>query len=146
MILRNLEDVNSDIEKYKKQLIELKMEKSIILFCKIYNITQQQLNKITDLTINSMYEEMSPSEYALYTTAILEIMFKRGGVQRKFKIKYDSRSPDDDGDRYNTSYDIDIDCTHENDAILKNIYNTVKEYYDDGDEDCILKIIEELNN
>ena len=138
MSLRSIESVNTEIESLQNKLKLLEMEKRIINFCDQYNISDSKREKITDLTINTTKEYHSEGEYSHLNEACLEIIFKRGGVQRKFRIDYKDYSPDDDGDRYATSYDSDLYCTHPEDPVLKEIYNKSKQFSEDGDDEEIL--------
>ena len=142
MSLRRIESVNIEIESLQNKLKLLEMEKRIINFCEQYNISDSKREKITDLTINTFKKYHSEGEYSHLNEAWLEIIFKRGGVQRKFRIDYRDYSPDDDGDRYSTSYDSDLYCTHPEDPVLKEIYNKSKQLTDDGDcEEMLIAIL-----
>ena len=141
MTLRSLQQVTTEIESLKNKLELLEMEKRIINFCEQYNISDSKREKITDLTINTLKHFHSEGEYSHLNEAWLEIIFKRGGVQRKFRIDYKDYSPDDDGDRYGTSYDSDLYCSHPEDPVLKEIYNKSKQLSEDGDYDELFDII-----
>ena len=137
MSLRSLKQVDTDIENITVILKQLKMEKKIIKFAEKYEILKSELEKITDLTINTLHDYNSEGEYSHYQELELEIKFKRHFAERKFKIKYVDYSPDDDGDRYGTSHRCNIECSFEEDPILKDIYKTLKDLVDDGDWDEI---------
>lgn len=141
MSLRSLEQVDTDIENITLILKELEMEKKLINFCQQYNISDSKREKITDLTINTFKKYNSEGEYSHLNEAWLEIIFKRGGVKRKFRIDYKDYSPDDDGDRYSTSYDSDLYCTHPEDPVLKEIYNKYKKSSENDDYDEVYDII-----
>ena len=146
MTLRSLQQVTTEIESLKNKLELLEMEKRIINFCEQYNISDSKREKITDLTINTLKHFHSEGEYSHLNEAWLEIIFKRGGVQRKFRIDYKDYSPDNDGDRYGTSYACDLYCTHLKDPVLKEIYNKIKESKEDGDYAEIFYIIKKIHN
>ena len=141
MSLRSLESVNTEIESLQNKIKLLEMERRIINFCQQYNISDSKRERITDLTINTFKKYHSEGEYSYLNEAWLEIIFKRGGIQRKFRIDYRDYSPDDDGDRYGTSYIIDLDCSHPGDPVLKEIYNKSKQSSEDGDYDELFDII-----
>lgn len=146
MSLRSLKQVDTDIENITVILKQLKMEKKLINFCQQYNISDSKREKITDLTIDTLKKYHSEGEYSHLTEAWLEIIFKRGGVQRKFRIDYRDYSPNDDGDRYATSYNSDLSCTHPEDPVLKGIYNKYKKLSEDGEHDEVFDIIINIHN
>tara|TARA_B100000424_G_C22931384_1_gene495439 strand:- start:803 stop:1246 length:444 start_codon:yes stop_codon:yes gene_type:complete len=147
MSLRSLEQVNTEIESLQNKLKLLEMEKKIINFCEQYNISDSKREKITDLTVNTFKEYHSEGEYSHLNEGWLEIIFKRGGVQRKLRIDYRDYSPDDDNDRYGTSYHSDLYCTHPEDPVLKKIYNESKQFIDDGEHLAIYnRIILQIHN
>jgi len=145
MSLRSLEHVNTEIESLQNKLKLLEMERRIINFSSLFD-RHMGLRKITDLTINTSIEYHSEGEYSHLNEACLEIIFKRGGVQREFRIDYKDYSPDNDGDRYGTSYACDLYCTHLKDPVLKEIYNKIKESKEDGDYAEIFYIIKKIHN
>lgn len=146
MSLRSCEQVYTDIESVQNKLELLNMELRIINFCEQYNISDSKREKITDLTINTLKKYHSEGEYSHLNEAWLEIIFKRGGVQRKFRIDYRDYSPNDDGDRYATSYDSDLYCSHPEDPVLKEIYNISKQLSEDGEHDEVFDIIINIHN
>ena len=146
MSLRSIESVNTEIESLQNKLKLLKMERKIINFCNQYNISDSKREKITNLTINTTKEYHSEGEYSHLNEACLEIIFKRGGVQRKFRIDYRDYSPDDDGDRYATSYNSDLYCTHPEDPVLKEIYNKSKKLDEDDDYHELFDVIMLIHN
>lgn len=146
MSLRSLEQVTTEIESLQNKLKILQMERRIINFCKDYNISDSKREKITDLTINTLIEYHSEGEYSHLNEAWLEITFKRGSVQRKFRIDYKDYSPDDDGDRYMTSYQSDLYCSHPKDPVLKGIYNKTKTFNEDSDYAEVFYIIKKNHN
>lgn len=146
MSLRSIEQVYTDIESLQNKLELLDMEKKLINFCEQYNISDSKREKITNLTINTLKKYHSEGEYSHLNEAWLEIIFKRGGVQRKFRIDYKDYSPDDDGDRYATSYNSDLYCTHPEDPVLKEIYNKSKQLSEDGEDDELLDVIMLIHN
>ena len=145
MSLRSLEQVNTEIESLQNKLKLLKMEKRIINFCESF-CPGNRREKITDLTINTFKKYHSEGKYSHLNEAWLEIIFKRGGVQRKLRIDYRDYSPDDDHDRYSTSYHSDLYCTHPEDPVLKIIYNISKQLIEIGDHEEILRIILRIHN
>ena len=140
MSLRNINDVETEIEDCKNTLIALKNERAKIKLCQIAKISENQLSKIKDLQVTCSYEELSPSEYALYINCELKISFTRHSIKRDLHIKYASRQPDDDGDRYSSSIDCDIAANKKNDPIIKKILDI-----EDEDEDNWKYLITELN-
>jgi len=141
MSLRNISDVDNEIQICNNTLIALKNEKAKIKLCKIAKISENQLSKIKDFQVTCSYEELSPSEYALYINCELKISFTRHSITRNLHIKYASRQPDDDGDRYSSSIDCDIDSNKKNDPIIKKILDL-----EDDDEDNWKYLIKELIN
>ena len=121
MSLRNISDVENEMEKCKNTMMALKNERAKIKLCQIAKISENQLSKIKDLKVTCSYEELSPSEYALYINCELKVSFTRHSITRNLHIKYASRQPDDDGDRYSSSIDCDIDSNKKNDPIIKKI-------------------------
>ena len=112
-----------------------------IKYFQSYNISQSELEKITDLNIHQDGAFHSEGEYSHLAESWLEIIFKRDGVQRKFRVDYRDYSPNDDGDRYSTSYQCDIYCTHPKDPILEEIYNKIQKFKEDGDYSEIYNLI-----
>ena len=104
------------------------------------NQLNTELNKIKDFQVTCSYEELSPSEYALYINCELKVSFTRHSISRNLHVKYASRQPDDDGDRYSSSIDCDIDSNKKNDPIIKKILDI-----EDEDEDNWKYLITELN-
>ena len=109
MSLRNISDVENEIQICNNTLIDLKNEKAKIKLCEITKISESQLSKIKDFQVTCSYKESNPSEYALYINCELKVSFTRHSITRNLEIKYASRQPDDDGDRYSSSIDCDID-------------------------------------
>ena len=141
MSLRNINNVENEIEECKNRIIALKSERAKIKLCEIAKISEKQLSKIKDFQVTCSYEELSPSEYALYINCELKISFTRHSITRNLHIKYASRQPDDDGDRYSSSIDCDIDSNKKNDPIIKKILDL-----EDDDEDNWKYLIKELIN
>ena len=139
MSLRNINDVETEIEDCKNTLIALKNERAKIKLCQIAKISKNQLSKIKDLQVTCSYEELSPSEYALYINCELKISFTRHSIKRDLHIKYASRQPDDHGDRYSSSIDCDIDSNKKTDPIIKKILDI-----EDEDEDNWKYLIKQL--
>ena len=88
MSLRNIDDVETEIEDCKNTLIALKNEIAKIKLCQIAKISENQLNKIKDFQVTCSYEELSPSEYALYINCELKVSFTRHSITRNLHIKY----------------------------------------------------------
>ena len=130
MSLRNIIDVENEIQECKNALIALENEIAKIKLCEITEISENQLSKIKDFQVTCSYEESNPSEYALYINCELKVSFTRHSITRNLHIKYASRQPDDDGDRYSSSIDCDIDSNKKNDPIIKKILDI-----EDDDED-----------
>ena len=139
MSLRNINDVETEIEDCKNTLIALKNERAKINLCQIAKISENQLSKIKDLQVTCSYEELSPSEYALYINCELKVSFTRHSITRNLHVKYASRQPDDDGDRYSSSIDCDIDSNKKTDPIIKKILDI-----EDEDEDNWKYLIKQL--
>ena len=139
MSLRNINDVETEIEDCKNTLIALKNERAKIKLCEIAKISKNQLSKIKDLQVTCSYEELSPSEYALYINCELKVSFTRHSITRDLHIKYASRQPDDNGDRYSSSIDCDINSNKKNDPIIKKILDI-----EDDDEDNWKYLIKQL--
>ena len=140
MSLRNISDVENEMEKCKNTMMALKNERAKIKLCQIAKISENQLSKIKDLKVTCSYEELSPSEYALYINCELKVSFTRHSITRNLHVKYASRQPDDDGDRYSSSIDCDIDSNKKTDPIIKKILDI-----EDEDEDNWKYLISELN-
>ena len=121
MSLRNSIDVENEIQECNNTLIALRNERAKIKLCEITEISENQLSKIKDFKVTCSYEELSPSEYALYKNCELKVSFTRHSITRNLHIKYASRQPDDDGDRYSSSIDCDINYNKGNDPIIKKI-------------------------
>ena len=130
MSLRNISEVENEIQECKNTLIALKNERAKIKLCQIAKISENQLSKIKDFQVTCSFEELSPSEYALYINCELKVSFTRHSITRNLHIKYASRQPDDDGDRYSSSIDCDIYSNKKNDPIIKKILDI-----EDDDED-----------
>ncbi len=130
MSLRNIIDVENEMENCKNTMMTLKNERAKIKLCQIAKISENQLSKIKDFQVTCSYEESNPSEYALYINCELKVSFTRHSITRNLHIKYASRQPDDDGDRYSSSIDCDIDSNKKNDPIIKKILD-----FEDEDED-----------
>ena len=64
MSLRNIIDVENEIQECKNALIALENEIAKIKLCEITEISENQLSKIKDFKVTCSYEELSPSEYA----------------------------------------------------------------------------------
>ena len=141
MSLRNISDVETEIEDCKNTLIALKNEKAKIKLCETIEISENQLSKIKDFQVTCSYEESNPSEYALYINCELNVSFTRHSIKRNLHVKYASRQPDDDGDRYSSSIDCDIDSNKKTDPIIKKILNK-----QDEDQDNWKYLIKELIN
>lgn len=141
MSLRNISDVETEIEDCKNTLIALKNEKAKIKLCETIEISENQLSKIKDFQVTCSYEESNPSEYALYINCELNVSFTRHSTKRNLHVKYASRQPDDNGDRYSSSIDCDIDSNKKTDPIIKKILNK-----EDEDEDNWKYLIKELIN
>lgn len=141
MSLRNISDVETEIEDCKNTLIALKNEKAKIKLCETIEISENQLSKIKDFQVTCSYEESNPSEYALYINCELNVSFTRHSTKRNLHVKYASRQPDDDGDRYSSSIDCDIDSNKKTDPIIKKILDK-----EDEDEDNWKYLIKELIN
>ncbi len=139
MSLRNIIDVDNEIQICNNTLIALKNEKAKIKLCEITKISESQLSKIKDFQVTCSYEELSPFEYALYINCELKVSFTRHSITRNLHIKYASRQPDDDGDRYSSSIDCDIDSNKKNDPIIKKILD-----FEDEDEDNWKYLIKQL--
>ena len=140
MSLRNIIDVENEMENCKNTMMTLKNERAKIKLCQIVKISENQLSKIKDLKVTYSYEELSPSEYALYINCELKVSFTRHSITRNLHIKYASRQPDDDGDRYSSSIDCDINSNKKNDPIIKKILDI-----EDNDEDNWKDLITKLN-
>jgi hypothetical protein len=140
MSLRTISDVEKEIQICNNTLIDLKNEKAKIKLCEITKISESQLSKIKDFQVTCSYKESNPSEYALYINCELKVSFTRHSITRNLHIKYASRQPDDDGDRYSSSIDCDIDSNKKNDPIIKKILDI-----EDEDEDNWKYLISELN-
>jgi hypothetical protein len=140
MSLRTISDVEKEIQICNNTLIDLKNEKAKIKLCEITKISESQLSKIKDFQVTCSYKESNPSEYALYINCELKVSFTRHSITRNLHIKYASRQPDDDGDRYSSSIDCDIDSNRKNDPIIKKILDI-----EDEDEDNWKYLISELN-
>jgi len=121
MSLRNIIDVENEIQECKNALIALENEIAKIKLCEITEISENQLSKIKDFKVTCSYEELSPFEYALYKNCELKVSFTRHSITRNLHITYASRQPDDDGDRYSSSIDCDINYNKGNDPIIKKI-------------------------
>ena len=141
MSLRNIDDVETEIEDCKNTLIALKKERAKIKLCEITEISENQLSKIKDFKVTCSYEELSPFEYALYKNCELKVSFTRHSITRNLHIKYASRQPDDDGDRYSSSIDCDINYNKGNDPIIKKILD-----FEDEDKNNWEYLIRQLNN
>ena len=141
MSLRNSIDVENEIQECKNTLIALRNERAKIKLCEITEISENQLSKIKDFKVTCSYEELSPSEYALYKNCELKVSFTRHSITRNLHIKYASRQPDDDGDRYSSSIDCDINYNKGNDPIIKKILD-----FEDEDKDNWEYLIRQLNN
>lgn len=141
MSLRNISDVETEIEDCKNTLIALKNEKAKIKLCETIEISENQLSKIKDFQVTCSYEESNPSEYALYINCELNVSFTRHSTKRNLHVKYASRQPDDNGDRYSSSIDCDIDSNKKTDPIIKKILDK-----EDEDEDNWKYLIKELIN
>ena len=141
MSLRNSIDVENEIQECKNTLIALKNEIAKIKLCEITEISENQLSKIKDFKVTCSYEELSPSEYALYKNCELKVSFTRHSITRNLHIKYASRQPDDDGDRYSSSIDCDINYNKGNDPIIKKILD-----FEDEDKDNWEYLIRQLNS
>ena len=121
MSLRNSIDVENEIQECNNTLIALRNERAKIKLCEITEISENQLSKIKDFKVTCSYEELSPFEYALYKNCELKVSFTRHSITRNLHITYASRQPDDDGDRYSSSIDCDINYNKGNDPIIKKI-------------------------
>ena len=141
MSLRNTNEVENEIQECKNTLIALKNERAKIKLCEITEISENQLSKIKDFKVTCSYEELSPSEYALYKNCELKVSFTRHSITRNLHIKYASRQPDDDGDRYSSSIDCDINYNKGNDPIIKKILD-----FEDEDKDNWEYLIRQLNS
>jgi len=141
MSLRNIIDVENEIQECKNALIALENEIAKIKLCEITEISENQLSKIKDFKVTCSYEELSPSEYALYKNCELKVSFTRHSITRNLHIKYASRQPDDDGDRYSSSIDCDINYNKGNDPIIKKILD-----FEDEDKDNWEYLIRQLNS
>ena len=141
MSLRNINDVENEIQECKNALIALENEIAKIKLCEITEISENQLSKIKDFKVICSYEELSPSEYALYKNCELKVSFTRHSITRNLHIKYASRQPDDDGDRYSSSIDCDINYNKGNDPIIKKILD-----FEDEDKDNWEYLIRQLNS
>lgn len=149
MSIRSIEEVNIEIESLKNELKLLEIEKKKINFCQQYNISDRyiyDLKSVTGLNVNTTIEYHSEGEYSHLHEGCLEITFKRGSIQHKFRIDYKDYSPDDDGDRYSTSYRCDLYCTHPKDPIFKGIYNKTQSFREDEDYAEIFYIIKQIHN
>jgi hypothetical protein len=140
MSLRTISDVEKEIQICNNTLIDLKNEKAKIKLCEITKISESQLSKIKDFQVTCSYKESNPSEYALYINCELKVSFTRHSITRNLHIKYASRQPDDDGDKYSSSIDCDIDSNKKTDPIIKKILDI-----EDEDEDNWKYLISELN-
>ena len=141
MSLRNSIDVENEIQECKNTLIALRNERAKIKLCEIAKISENQLSKIKDFKVTCSYEELSPSEYALYINCELKVSFTRHSITRNLHIKYASRQPDDDGQRYSSSIDCDINYNKGNDPIIKKILD-----FEDEDKNNWEYLIRQLNN
>jgi len=141
MSLRNSIDVENEIQECNNTLIALRNERAKIKLCEITEISENQLSKIKDFKVTCSYEELSPSEYALYKNCELKVSFTRHSITRNLHIKYASRQPDDDGDRYSSSIDCDINYNKGNDPIIKKILD-----FEDEDKDNWEYLIRQLNS
>jgi len=141
MSLRNSIDVENEIQECNNTLIALRNERAKIKLCEITEISENQLSKIKDFKVTCSYEELSPSEYALYKNCELKVSFTRHSITRNLHIKYASRQPDDDGDRYSSSIDCDINYNKGNDPIIKKILD-----FEDEDKNNWEYLIRQLNN
>ena len=141
MSLRNSIDVENEIQECKNTLIALRNERAKIKLCEIAKISENQLSKIKDFKVTCSYEELSPSEYALYINCELKVSFTRHSITRNLHIKYASRQPDDDGQRYSSSIDCDINYNKGNDPIIKKILD-----FEDEDKDNWEYLIRQLNS
>ena len=141
MSLRNISEVENEIQECKNTLIALKNEIAKIKLCEITEISENQLSKIKDFKVTCSYEELCPSEYALYKNCELKVSFTRHSITRNLHIKYASRQPDDDGDRYSSSIDCDINYNKGNDPIIKKILD-----FEDEDKDNWEYLIRQLNS
>ena len=141
MSLRNISDVDNEIQICNNKLIVLKNEKAKIKLCETIEISENQLSKIKDFQVTCSYEESNPSEYALYINCELKVSFTRHSIKRNLEIKYASRQPDDDGDRYSSSVDCDINSNKYNDPIIKKILD-----FEDEDENNWKHLITHLKN
>ena len=139
MSLRTLTQVSTEIKSLQHKLEQVKKEKRLIKFCNQHEIYQDKLKDITDLTVNTTIDYNSEGEYSHYLLAELEITFKRLSIERKLKVKYEDYSPDDDGDRYSSSIDCDIDSNKTTDPIIKKILDI-----EDEDEDNWKYLIKQL--
>ena len=106
---------------------------------KITQLEKSFDTKIKDFQVTCSYEELSPSEYALYINCELKVSFTRHSITRDLHIKYASRQPDDNGDRYSSSIDCDINSNKKNDPIIKKILDI-----EDDDEDNWKDLIKQL--
>jgi hypothetical protein len=141
MSLRNSIDVENEIQECNNTLIALRNERAKIKLCEITEISENQLSKIKDFKVTCSYEELSPSEYALYINCELKVSFTRHSITRNLHIKYASRQPDDDGQRYSSSIDCDINYNKGNDPIIKKILD-----FEDEDKNNWEYLIRQLNN
>ena len=141
MSLRNSIDVENEIQECNNTLIALRNERAKIKLCEITEISENQLSKIKDFKVTCSYEELSPFEYALYKNCELKVSFTRHSIKRNLEIKYASRQPDDDGDRYSSSIDCDINSNKHNDPIIKKILD-----FEDEDENNWKYLITHLKN
>jgi hypothetical protein len=140
MSLRNIIDVENEYKNVKMKRIALENEIAKIKLCEITEISENQLSKIKDFKVICSYEELSPSEYALYKNCELKVSFTRHSITRNLHIKYASRQPDDDGDRYSSSIDCDINYNKGNDPIIKKILD-----FEDEDKNNWEYLIRQLN-
>jgi hypothetical protein len=140
MSLRNIIDVENEYKNVRMKRIALENEIAKIKLCEITEISENQLSKIKDFKVICSYEELSPSEYALYKNCELKVSFTRHSITRNLHIKYASRQPDDDGDRYSSSIDCDINYNKGNDPIIKKILD-----FEDEDKNNWEYLIRQLN-
>ena len=151
MSLRNSIDVENEIQECNNTLIALRNERAKIKLCEITEISENQLSKIKDFKVTCSYEELSPFEYALYKNCAFEyalykncelkVSFTRHSITRNLHITYAIRQPDDDGDRYSSSIDCDINYNKGNDPIIKKILD-----FEDEDKNNWEYLIRQLNN
>ena len=141
---RTLLEITDEIESLRNKLELLEREKKIIKFCEKCNIPKKELKQIQNLDVITTNEYNSEGEYSHLHKVLLKINFQVKGQQRSFKVLYHSYSPNDDGDRYATGYNVEYDGD-ENEIICHHLYKIIDEMFSDSDYDEIRNFILDIH-